>query len=124
MTTDLSRLRKSRSANRNVLKGMLLKIKETGHAGLNEQTRQEIADMLKVVSNNRKLIAELDRKVLDVIDEESIDEEVEKTIERTPTSDSGIVSRLVKEVRGEQQFAADGGKKSNTKRELCWTQSW
>ena len=38
-----------------------------------------------------------------------LDNEVNKIIEKASTSDSGMISRLVREVRGEQQFAAEGG---------------
>ena len=74
---DISRLKKSRSANRNVLKGLVVKAKDAGARESNEKNQQEISSILKTIAVKQKVVAELDAKILEVIEEDKIDEDVE-----------------------------------------------
>ena len=75
----LTRWKKSRSANRNVMQSMISKVQNIERNGLDEESRQEIADIVKAIEKKRTMITELDSKILEVIDEEEIDTEVEDT---------------------------------------------
>ena len=77
MTGELSRMKKSRAANRNVLNNLVVKAEEIGRNGLDEEKRKHISDVLKAIEAKRRLINELDAKILDTIEEEKIGEEVE-----------------------------------------------
>ena len=43
----------------------------------NEKNQQEIISILKTIAVKKKVVAELDAKILDVIEEDNIDEDVE-----------------------------------------------
>ena len=72
---DISRLRKSRSANRNVVKGLIVKARDA----VNTSNFDQVEVILRTIENKRKIIVDLDSKILDVIEEKDIDEDVDAT---------------------------------------------
>ena len=76
---ELSRLRKSRSANRNVLKGFIVKAKNATQDEYTEENRVNIKAILKTIESKRKVVAGLDEKIMDLLEEEAIDEDVDTT---------------------------------------------
>ena len=73
----LSRLRKSRSANRNVVKGMIIKAKEVSQQEIDDEKRQEMGNFLRIIKMKQNRIVDLDIKIQDLIEEDKIDEDVE-----------------------------------------------
>ena len=76
---ELSRLRKSRSANRNVLKGFIVKAKNATQDEYTEENRVNIKAILKTMESKRKVVAGLDEKIMDLLEEDAIDEDVDTT---------------------------------------------
>lgn len=76
----------NRSANRNVVKGLIVKARDV--VGTNKFDELEV--ILKIINNKRKIIVDLDAKILDVIDEKDIDEDVEATTNFELEVETGI----------------------------------
>lgn len=98
--SQISRLRKSRSAHRNLLNGLVVKAKEIAQVEdgvLNEKRRQDISDYLVAIESKRTVITELDGKILDLVDEEDIEEEVENATKFDLKTISGVsaVKKLI-----------------------------
>ena len=71
-------MKKSRSANRNVVKGYIVKAKAATTEEFNENVRIEIEATLKAIKTKRQHISDLDGKILDLLDEANIEEDVEE----------------------------------------------
>ena len=76
---DVGRLKKSRSANRNVVSGLVVKARDivNGDDSGSEKKILEVQAILKTIEIKRNVITELDAKILDAIGEEEMDEDVE-----------------------------------------------
>lgn len=56
MMADISRLKKSHSANRNVVKGLVIKARDP----VNTNNFDQVEVILKMIDSKRKIIVELD----------------------------------------------------------------
>ena len=88
MTTDesntnaeLSRLRKRRSANRNVVRKWIVKIKELTSQGDDERTAKLVKAQLRMIVEKEKEIRVTDKDIQDRIDEGMIAEDIEEASE-------------------------------------------
>ena len=78
MTEELSRLRKKRSANRNALQGLIKKAEDITHGELDERKLNEIRVHLEAIEGKEKIVADLNEKIIDIVEEDKIDEDVEE----------------------------------------------
>ena len=76
--SDLGRLKKSRSAQRNVVKGLIVKAQNLMKEGPGEGADEEVNAMLKLIKVKEDSIAKINEKMLDVIGEDDIEGEVEE----------------------------------------------
>ena len=76
--TEIGRLKKSRSANKNVLKGYIVKAKDATREEYNEKNRLDIESILKAVEIKRKVVVDLDAKILELLEEENIEADIEE----------------------------------------------
>ena len=74
----IGNLKKSRSANRNVVKGYVTKAKAFTAGPHDENTRVEIEAVLEAVEIKWKLIVELDEKILELLEEDAIEADVDE----------------------------------------------
>ena len=73
---DISRLRKKRSANRNVALGLFTKAKDFMAKDYSVENKEEIETLLKTIES-KECIKDLDAQILDVIDEKLIEEDID-----------------------------------------------
>ena len=78
MAEDFSRLTKKRSANKNVLLGLITKAKDHIIKGHDEDTLTEIRVILQSIKGKEVLITELNERIIDLIEEDKISEDVEE----------------------------------------------
>ena len=79
MAEELNRLRKKRSANRNVLLGLTIKSKEYIDKEPGETTVTEVRARVQLVQEKKKLIAELNEQIIALIAEDKICDDIEET---------------------------------------------
>ena len=78
MTEELSRLRKKRSANKNALQRLIKKAEDITHGELDERKLNEIRVHLEAIEGKEKIVADLNEKIIDIVEEDKIDEDVEE----------------------------------------------
>ena len=74
---ELTRLRKKQSANRNVVKGLIVKAKGSIAGDRTTESVGDVAAYLKTIRSKEVLLEELSDKMCDLVEEEKIDEVVE-----------------------------------------------
>ena len=92
--TDLARWKKSRSANRNALSGLIVKAK----TAMENSSVDVVETKLMLVNNKWKLIEELNRKIEDALPDEEISDEIDEVtqFEETVTGDMMTLDKFVK----------------------------
>ena len=75
---DISRLKKKRSANRNVVRGLITKAKALISEEYNEGNRKQIQATLQVILAKEKGIRETDEDIQDAIDESMLSADIEE----------------------------------------------
>ena len=70
---DISRLKKKRAAQRNVLKGLSVKAKDYMKESFTEETKRDVEVLLKSIVEKEQIIKSLDGEILDLIKEEDIE---------------------------------------------------
>ena len=75
---DSGRLRKSRSAHRNVLNGLIVKVQNLIKEGPGEGVNEDITATLRLVKVKESVIANINDKILDSIAEDDIEIDVEE----------------------------------------------
>ena len=76
--SDLGRLKISRSTQRNVMKGLIVKAENLMKEGPDEGADEEVNAMLKLIKVKGDSIAKINEKMLDVIGEDDMEGEVEE----------------------------------------------
>ena len=75
---ELSNLRKSRSANRNVVKGFVVKAKDAIAAEYSDSVRLTVTAILKAIDTKKKVIAETDAAILALLTEDLLEADIEE----------------------------------------------
>ena len=75
---DLGRLKKSRTAHKNVLQGLIVKAQNCMKEGPGEGTVEDVSAFVRTIKTKVNVITELNEN-LDVIDEVNIDGDIEET---------------------------------------------
>ena len=78
MAEGLSRLKKSRAAQRNVAKGLIVKAQNLMKEGPGEGSDDDVRAMLQLIKGKEDAIAQINQKVLEVIEENDIETDVEE----------------------------------------------
>ena len=79
MAAELSRLKKSRTANKNVLKGLIVKAQNAMKDGPGAGTTDDVTAFLKTIRKKITVIEALNGQILAVIAEENIEEDIEES---------------------------------------------
>ena len=74
---DITRAKKKRSANKNVVLGLIVKSKDLMTEEFNEEIREELETFIRTIEIKEQIIKGLDNDIIDMIDEDHIDEDVE-----------------------------------------------
>ena len=74
---DITRAKKKRSANKNVVLGLIVKSKDLMIEEFNEEIREELETFIRTIEIKEQIIKGLDNDIIDMIDEDHIDEDVE-----------------------------------------------
>ena len=74
---DISRLKKKRSATKNVALGLFTKAKDFIAKDYSVENKKEIEILLKTIETKECIIKDLDAQILDVIDENLIEEDID-----------------------------------------------
>jgi len=96
---DISRLKKSRSANKNVVSGLIVKAKEA----ITRNDVDDVAAKLAIIEAKMKLIEESDVKIQAEIDEDGIAQDVDDSVsfEETVMKDILAIKRFLVPVKVE-----------------------
>ena len=80
MAVEVGRLKKKRSANKNVLLGLIVKAKERIIAGGDsESICSDVGVYLKNIKGKEKLIAATNEEILNIIDDDKIEEDIDES---------------------------------------------
>ena len=79
MAEELSRLRKKRSANRNVLLGLITQSKEYIDKEPGETIVTEVRVRVQLVQEKKYLIAELNKQIITLVEEDKICDDIEES---------------------------------------------
>ena len=78
MSTELTRLKKSRGAHKNVLQGLIVKAQNAMKEGPGED-QDQVNAILRTVKAKEAVIAGLNEKIVDLIDENDIEVDVKRS---------------------------------------------
>ena len=81
MTTEISRLRKSRSANRNIVLGLIVRADTAMKEDYNEETLIGVRAILRTIKDKEILLTGVNGEILNLVEEDKICEETEGAIE-------------------------------------------
>ena len=81
MTTEISRLRKSRSANRNIVLGLIVRADTAMTEDYNEETLIGVRAILRTIKDKEILLTGVHGEILNLDEEDKICEETEGAIE-------------------------------------------
>ena len=77
MSQEVGRLKKSRSAQKNVLQGLIVKTQNLMKEGPGEGQEDDVNAMLQLIKTKKDVIANLNDKICDLIEEDDIEADVE-----------------------------------------------
>ena len=75
--TDVSRLKKSRSANKNATNALVNKAGDVMKEPYNDEVRLDLEVLLKTIRAKEALLLQLDDEIVNLLDEEKIEEDIE-----------------------------------------------
>ena len=103
--TEVSRMKKKQSANRNVVKGLITKANDAMERGRSSATVGEAAACLRTIQSKEKLLTEINDEICGLVAEEEIEGAIEEAVsfEMSISADVERIKEFVVPATNEQE---------------------